>query len=111
MLSRRKTGKLGKRFASGWVTAPSQLGSSKPSFSLGLVMGGEMVEVLVPTVGTHSLFLYRDVVPLCFLTLKAGGGEGRVRRWLGLTLTHLMYSLGLASKPQGKVWPVNAGRV
>lgn len=38
-------------------------------------MGREMVEVLVPTGGTHILSPYRDDVPLCFVTMEAGRGS------------------------------------
>ena len=67
-----------------------------------------MVEVLVATEGTHILFLYREAVPLCFITLKAGGGEGkgRGRERKGVAkadpwVPHVQHGPGLYKPPSG----------
>lgn len=79
MPSQRKRGKLGETFSSGESQLPSQASSSKLPFSSELMMGREMEEILVFTGVTHILFPYREDMPLCFLTPKAGRGtkDGR----------------------------------
>lgn len=76
MLSRRK-----RHSSGGYLLLVGY--SSQPSWFNKTVIfrkageGGEVMEVLVPTGSTQTLFPHREGVPLCFLALKAGGGEGR----------------------------------